>query len=432
MKRSSFGICCNGFKKLLQNRCPGQLVIQLTDRCNARCPQCGMRVTAPFERNSLSTDDVKRMIDAAASHGFQAVSFTGGEPMLHFGQLVELICHAGAAGIPFIRTGTNGFMFQGHEKKGFLDRVRRMAETLSRTPIRNFWISIDSAEPSVHERMRGFGGVIAGIEKALPVFHAAGIYPSANIGINRNMGGDGSRRLLPPAGTRAPHEIEVLHELFLKMFHRMYRLVSELGFTIVNTCYPMQIDDRREAEGLSAVYGATSVDDIVRFSRQEKAALYQALLEVIPNYRSKIRIFTPLCALTALADAHRSNRVSAYPCRGGIDYFFIDSKNGDTYPCGYRGNENMGPFHLMNPDALESSQACTLCDWECFRDPSELVGPLLKLRSGVGALATDINTSPRFYGLWIKDLLYYQACGFFDGRKPPRRRLMTAVGKLFS
>jgi MoaA/NifB/PqqE/SkfB family radical SAM enzyme len=166
-------------------------VVQITDRCNARCPQCGMRVTESFARSTLETDAIKRMIDAAACRGVQAISFTGGEPLLDLPRLVELIRYAGGAGIPFIRTGTNGFMLTNPEKKGFEDRVSRMVEQLADSPLRNFWISLDSAVDHVHDAMRGFPGVVAGIAKALPIFHQAGIYPAVNLGINRNVGGDG-------------------------------------------------------------------------------------------------------------------------------------------------------------------------------------------------------------------------------------------------
>ena len=98
------------FRSILNNRVPGQVVVQITDRCNARCPQCGMRATESFTRSTLATDAIKRIIDAAASRGVQAISFTGGEPLLDLPRLVELIRYAGDAGIPYIRTGTNGFM----------------------------------------------------------------------------------------------------------------------------------------------------------------------------------------------------------------------------------------------------------------------------------------------------------------------------------
>lgn len=83
------------FSDLRCNRIPGQLVIQLTDRCNAFCPQCGMRVTKKFKRSTLSADIVKRIIDAAAQKGVNVVSFTGGEPCLFLDQLVMFIKYAG-------------------------------------------------------------------------------------------------------------------------------------------------------------------------------------------------------------------------------------------------------------------------------------------------------------------------------------------------
>lgn len=64
-----------------------------------------------------------------------------------------------------------------------------LAERLSKTNLRNLWISIDSADASTHEQMRGLHGVIEGIKIALPIFHEYGIFPAANLGINRNMGG---------------------------------------------------------------------------------------------------------------------------------------------------------------------------------------------------------------------------------------------------
>ncbi|WP_245531940.1 radical SAM protein [Desulfobacter postgatei] len=172
---------------ILKGRMPGQLVIQITDRCNATCPQCGMRKTSTFDRTRLSNDQLKKIIDAAGEKGFQAISFTGGEPMLLRKDLPELIRHAGKAGIPYIRTGSNGFFFADHENPGFKDKVKAIADELADTPLRNFWISLDSSVPHIHEQMRGFNGVVRGMEKALPFFHHAGIFPSVNLGLNRNV-----------------------------------------------------------------------------------------------------------------------------------------------------------------------------------------------------------------------------------------------------
>ncbi|MBI5592674.1 MAG: radical SAM protein [Deltaproteobacteria bacterium] len=399
-------------RNIWRSRIPGQLIIQMTDACNARCPQCGMRVTEDFKRSRLSLDTIRRSIDAAAEKGFQAISFTGGEPLLFLDDLIEMIRYAGHAGIPYIRTGTNGFVFMGSDKKGFNSRIERIAHALADTPIRNFWISIDSAVPEVHESMRGLPGVIDGIHKALPIFHASGIYPSANLGINRNLAGEvaGNQRTEPDA----------FHQDYRSGFNRFYRFVCDLGFTMANCCYPMSIPGRGTGSGLSPVYAATATDDIVNFSRIEKTLLYRALLETIPYYRSRIRIFTPRTSLLALTRQLTRQMPESHPCRGGIDFFFIDAKTGHTYPCGYRGHTDLGGFEELNPSQpLKNSRDCRECDWECFRDPSELMGPVLDMRNHPVQAIKRLATDRTYTRLWLEDLRYYQACGVFDGRKAP-------------
>jgi len=120
---------------VLKRAIPGQLVIQYTDMCNARCPQCGMRKTEKFSRSKLCPDDVKKIIDAAVLRGVKAISFTGGEPFLFFDEIVDLMKYAEKAGIKYIRTGTNGFIFTNHDRADFKDRITRIAEKLATTGI---------------------------------------------------------------------------------------------------------------------------------------------------------------------------------------------------------------------------------------------------------------------------------------------------------
>ena len=411
-------------KAIYSNRIPGQLVIQMTDQCNARCPQCGMRVTETFARSSLSTDHIRRLIDAAAEKRFQAVSFTGGEPMLFKDTLVDLIHYAGKAGIPYIRTGTNGFVFKHPERPDFEDRIYRLAEALAGTPLRNFWISIDSSFDQVHERMRGFMGIIKGIEKALPIFHDKGIYPSANLGINRNLRGVFTRSIQRHRFDSEETYLEKFYQGFYEGFKHFYQRVVDLGFTMANTCYPMSIDEAETAAGLNPVYAATAVEDVVRFTATEKVLLFKGLMEAVQQWRRRIRIFSPLCAMEALIQQHggSGNGHTVNGCRGGIDFFFVDAREGNTYPCGYRGNENMGKLWEMDLAVLKErldTEVCVRCDWECFRDPTELMNPVLQaLRSPWRLLKRLLERDPALE-LWLQDILYYRACDYFNGRKPP-------------
>jgi len=405
-------------RKLMRKKIPGQLVIQLTDICNAHCPQCGMRSTNKFKRSRLHIDDVKRILDAAADNGVKAVSFTGGEPFLFFDDLCLLIKHAGQSGIKYIRTGTNGFLFRYMNGSNFESKIKTIAQKLAETPIRNFWISIDSAVPEIHEKMRGFSGVISGIEKSLPIFHEFGIYPSVNLGINRNMAPD-ITGLVESKSENGKDLIQDTYCNYRAAFKMFYRFVINMGFTIINMCYPMSINPEAGGSQLNPVYAATSPSDIVRFNTMEKILLFRALFRTVIEFRSEIRIFTPLSSLEALTMQMVGGTTVAYPCRGGIDFFFIDSRNGNTYPCGYRGNENLGRYWEIDWDKVCGSKDCFMCDWECFRDPSELFGPVLQGISNPLNLIRKVKNNLKYFRLWCNDLKYYRACDLFNGRHAP-------------
>lgn len=408
--------------RLLAGHVPGQLIIQMTDQCNAQCPQCAMRVTERFERSTLSADAMRRMIDAAAARGVQALSFTGGEPLLMLDDMVALLRHAGAAGIPYLRTGTNGYLFKNPEAPGWERRVRALVSKLAATPLRNFWISIDSHVPTVHERMRGFPNLIAGIERALPLFHEAGIFPTANLGINRNLGGSATWNLRPEDFADEKDYLDAFYSAFRTAMRRFYEFVDALGFTIVNCCYPMSIPQQQGHSGLSAVYAATSQDRIIHFTRAERALLFKALFETVPEYRARLRIFSPRTTLRQLYRQYAGlSEDRGYACRGGKDFFFINSADGNAYPCGYRGSESLGRYEDTANPLSSVRNDCTDCDWECFRDPSELAGPLLQAIEHPAGLLRRIAKDPEYFRLWLDDLRYYRACDYFDGRARPRK-----------
>lgn len=407
-------------KLLRRRRVPGQLVIQITDRCNASCPQCGMRVSEPFKRSDLNLDDVRRILDSAVRRGIRIVSFTGGEPLLFTDTVKTLIEHAGSVGIEHIRTGTNGYLFMNSDSAAFESKIERLADKLARTPLRNFWISVDSAVPAIHERMRGFPGVIAGIEKALPIFHRYGIYPSANVGINRNIGGEATQTLDRARHANDASYLEDFSRVFGAALERFCQFVADLGFTIISACYPMSVEEAPRSDDLSPVYGATSRAPLVRFSDEEKAALFRGMMNALKIFRSKIRMFSPASSLYALHRQYSANSAEApYPCRGGRDFFFVDAKTGGTFPCGYRGADNLGKFWDLPDDPGDSEPSCLRCDWECFRDPSELLGPFLQGAAAPMSILKRFKRDREYFRLWFEDLRYYRACGMFNGRRPP-------------
>ncbi|MDR3139530.1 MAG: radical SAM protein [Treponema sp.] len=396
------------------SRFPGQLVIQITNHCNGSCPQCGMRREAEIGRVKLPAETVKKALKDCAENGVDAVSFTGGEPFINIPEILKLLDYARDLKIPYLRSGTNGYMFATGGEAAGLDRLIPLVESLVKSPLRNFWISMDSADTETHERLRGLPGVIDGISKALPVFHARGLYPAVNLGINRCIAGEP----IPPLGEGGGEP--AFFEKFRQGFSAFFTKAVDMGFTMVNVCYPMSF----ETLGLGSeepAYGAISDDMMVNFSRRELRLVFKALLQTIPAFRKSIRIFTPLSVLYALS--RENSRDLLFPCLGGICYFYMDSRDGHIYPCGYRGDEDMGAS-IAELRTLSGDQQpfCERCFWECFMDPSQLFGILRYVVRHPCQVWFGKIPDRQMLRLWLGDIKYYLACDLFDGRKPPKRR----------
>jgi MoaA/NifB/PqqE/SkfB family radical SAM enzyme len=415
-----------------------------------------MRKTAGIKRQKLSESRVKDIINQCVLNGIDAVSLTGGEPFIEIPETMELLDYARQRGIIYLRSGTNGYMFTHEGQAAGIEKIDSFVKTLAASGIRNFWISMDSADTQTHEAMRGLPGVIGGIEKALPLFHARGLYPAVNLGINRNIAG----RPVPPvreAGDEAP-----FFEAMKAGFDAFFSKAIALGFTMANVCYPMSSGRDGLAEE-EAAYGAIAADEVICFSPVELRLIFKALLEIIPCFRDRIRIFTPLSSLYALS---REDSLSLFPCLGGIRHFYMDNK-GRLYPCGYRGNEDLGEDMSEAVRRTKDLKGfCKKCHWECFRDPAQLFGiaryiirhpvrgfiqkridSLRRVHTQEPACAGEpwgvtkgmypeskylVRTTypaacggvvdPAMLKLWFKDIAYYIRNDFFNGRKPGRLR----------
>lgn len=84
------------------------LWIEVTSKCNLRCIHCYADANDPRDQE-ISKEDIKRVIDDAASLGWKRLQFTGGECTLRK-DLPLLISHAKSRGFEFIEVFTNGTM----------------------------------------------------------------------------------------------------------------------------------------------------------------------------------------------------------------------------------------------------------------------------------------------------------------------------------
>ena len=89
----------------------------------------------------------------------------------------------------------------------------------------------------------------------------------------------------------------------------------------------------------------------------------------------------------------------------------------------------MGPFETLDIKAVPRGE-CRECDWECFRDPSEMFAPVLYGLSNPLQMIKKMMKDPDYLKYWISDLDYYRKCGLFDGRVPPDNKSLDEFNRL--
>lgn len=138
-----------------------QRVVQIhpTRRCNLSCSHC-YSTSSPHEAGELSPELLCRAISELHAEGYDAVSFSGGEPLLYTG-LVECLGHARALGMLTAVT-TNGLLLTPK-------RVEALAEVVDVLAI-----SVDG-KPESHDRIRGAAGCFERLRSRLELIREAKI-----------------------------------------------------------------------------------------------------------------------------------------------------------------------------------------------------------------------------------------------------------------
>ena len=139
---------------LFGKQVPMTVMIALTYRCQCGCVHCSASELSN-EKTELSTAEVKNIIAAARKLGVPKIGFTGGEPLLR-ADLPELVACAAGHGLS-VSIDTNGILLSGET-----------AAALKQAGISNINISLDSADPKRHDRLRKqegcFDAALAGVK----------------------------------------------------------------------------------------------------------------------------------------------------------------------------------------------------------------------------------------------------------------------------
>lgn len=134
---------CGLCEKHLRKGCC--MLLELTKRCNLRCPVC-FASAGEGEARDMSMEEIKRQYDFLMAHGGPFnIQLSGGEPTVR-DDLEEIITLGQEKGFPFFQLNTNGLRLA--EEKGY-------AERLYDAGLNTVFLQFDSLSDGVYEILRG-------------------------------------------------------------------------------------------------------------------------------------------------------------------------------------------------------------------------------------------------------------------------------------
>lgn len=138
---------------LFKKPIPMAVTIAVTDQCQCRCIHCSAK-RRPKTIPILTTEELKKVVQQCIDLGITNLTFTGGEPFLR-SDLEEVI-----ASIPpeqaITLVFTNG-----------LGLTAQKAKSLKEAGLFGVHISLDSANPSEHDCLRGVKGIFRAVEEGV-------------------------------------------------------------------------------------------------------------------------------------------------------------------------------------------------------------------------------------------------------------------------
>ncbi len=172
------------------------MTIAPTFRCQCQCVHCYAFKRCEDARDELTTAQVKRVLDEARELGVLQVAFSGGEPLLRR-DIVELVAYAHDLGL-LTRLRTNGLLLSS-------DR----ASQLKQAGLTMCGVSIDDAEPAVHDHLRGLPGLHAKAIEGMHYLTDAGVLCEVLTYASRRNVPDGLKRIIAFAMERGAASVFV-------------------------------------------------------------------------------------------------------------------------------------------------------------------------------------------------------------------------------
>lgn len=171
---------CGLCKEHLRKGCC--MLLELTTRCNLRCPVCF--ASAGTEERELSMEEIERQYDYLMSHGGPFnIQLSGGEPSMR-DDLPEIIALGRKKGFSFFQLNTNGIRLAADAE---------YARTLKAAGLNTVFLQFDGVDDTVYMTLRGralMAEKLAAIENCAAAGLGIVLVPVIAPGVNDAQVGD--------------------------------------------------------------------------------------------------------------------------------------------------------------------------------------------------------------------------------------------------
>jgi len=231
--------------------------LAITHKCQCRCRHCSADPFRNKDREEVTTEEIKQVVDGALELGANLVIYVGGEPMLR-NDLYELIDYVDKSKA-IVMIFTNGLLLTD-------ENCKRLADA----GLFSLNVSIDSPRPEQHNKWRAVPGCYEKAFEGAARAREHGILTGVSTYTTHETLANGdTERLLEIAQENGFHEVTIFDCIpsgkFLKdetviLSPEEKKRVIELGHKFHNMDHPMGVNVMAEINSPEGVgcYGASS------------------------------------------------------------------------------------------------------------------------------------------------------------------------------
>ncbi|MEQ8273262.1 MAG: radical SAM protein [Deltaproteobacteria bacterium] len=226
--------------------------IAVTDACMYRCDHC-YAIEALNQKNAMSLDEWKMVVDRFQEIGTGAFSIVGGEPLLRFDDLCRLIEHGRDRSDMWVVT--TGFKLTTTKAKQLKDAGLTAAA-----------VSLDHYEPDKHNEFRKSPKAFDEAAKAVALFNQAGVFPCLVVTATRDVIRDGGlMKYMELAHQLGAGIVEIFDPIAAGAFidHPEERLRDDELYEL--QAFQKRINTAKEYAHLPAISTRTSIEDAETF-----------------------------------------------------------------------------------------------------------------------------------------------------------------------